>query len=417
MPIHPRGLPLSLESRPFHKGQTIFSFLMELLVRQGRALQTRVFPAFLDLLFLAYLWVAINLAYSYFRFGLLRYSLLPWEYLVIAVVGGAALWSTLDQTLGMKVVRRELSGGRDFPSRFLYAVLWPFFPVSLVTTFFDAQARTPGEILAELTLTEVRLRPYRPWYLTLSGWLFLLAVLASIAASIAVVRVDPARLVSGFESTIKFWRAIASPRWDLLILGVKLLGETLFMAIMATAFAVPFAAVLSFFAARNLMRGPLPRLVYTLLRMIGSFTRSVDAIIWAIIFAVWVGTGSFAGVLALFIHSIVDLMKLYAEQIEAIDPGPVEAITATGANRLQVLRYGVIPQIINPFLSFTLYRWDINVRMATVVGMVGGGGIGFRLMQYLLGWAFPEATVLTLLIILMVWVLDWFSARLREKLA
>ena len=163
--------------------------------------------------------------------------------------------------------------------------------------------------------------------------------------------------------------------------------------------------------------GPIARPIYTVLRMIGSFTRSVDAIIWAIIFAVWVGTGSFAGVLALLVHSVVDLMKLYAEQLEAIDPGPVEALTATGANRLQVIRYAVIPQIINPYLSFTLYRWDINVRMATVVGMVGGGGIGFRLVQYLRSWSFPEATVLTLLIILMVWFLDWLSARLRAKLA
>ena len=119
----------------------------------------------------------------------------------------------------------------------------------------------------------------------------------------------------------------------------------------------------------------------------------------------------------MLVHSVVDLMKLYAEQLEAIDPGPVEALTATGANRLQVIRYAVIPQIINPYLSFTLYRWDINVRMATVVGMVGGGGIGFRLVQYLRSWSFPEATVLTLLIILMVWFLDWLSARLRAKLA
>ena len=77
----------------------------------------------------------------------------------------------------------------------------------------------------------------------------------------------------------------------------------------------------------------------------------------------------------------------------------------------------MIPQIINPFLSFTLYRWDINVRMATVVGVVGGGGIGFRLYQYLRSWAFPEATVLTILIVVMVWAIDWLSARLREKLA
>jgi len=258
---------------------------------------------------------------------------------------------------------------------------------------------------------------HRPWQKTLTGWLVVFSMVATTAAAVAIARVEPSRLVTGFEKTIKFWRAIFSPNWGLAALGLKLLGETLFMAIVATALAVPVAAALSFFAARNLMQGPIARPIYVLLRMIGSFTRSVDAIIWAIIFAVWVGTGSFAGVLALWIHSIVDLMKLYGEQIEAIDPGPVEAVTATGANRLQVIRYAVIPQIINPFLSFTLYRWDINVRMATVVGVVGGGGIGFRLYQYLRSWAFPEATVLTILIVVMVWAIDWLSARLREKLA
>lgn len=391
--------------------------IIDVLLRVGHALRTRVLPALLDLVFLAYFWVATNVTVSYFRFGLLDYSLLPWSWMAIVVVVAAAIWSSCDQTFGMKIVRYELSGEGDFASRFLYAVLWPFFPLSLVTALFDPAGRAPGEILSGLTATEVRVVTYRPWYRTLTGWLVVGVILSTLGAAVGVTKVEPSRLITGFEKTVKFWRAIFAPRWDLLGLGLKLLGETVFMAIMATAFAVPFAAALSFLAARNLMRGPIARPIYTILRMIGSFSRSVDAIIWAIIFAVWVGTGSFAGVLALFVHSVVDLMKLYAEQIESIDPGPVEAITATGANRLQVLRYGVIPQIINPFLSFTLYRWDINVRMATVVGMVGGGGIGFRLIQYLRSWAFPEATVLTILIILMVWALDWLSARLREKLA
>lgn len=406
-----------MASSPQGQDAQIRSDGVEILFRAGRAVRTWVVAPLLDLAFLAYIWMAVNITYSYFRFGLIRYSTLPWWWMVLGVVASAALWSAWDQTLGMKLVRHELFGEGDVASRFLYGVLWPFFPISFLTALFDRRGRAPGEILAGLTLTEIRAIFPRPWYLTLTGWLVVLALLATLGAAVSVTKMDPAKLVTGFEKTIKFWRAIIAPSWDLLGLGLNLLGETVFMAVMATALAVPVAAILAFFAARNLMRGPIARPIYVVLRMIGSFTRSVDAIIWAIIFAVWVGTGSFAGVLALFIHSIVDLMKLYAEQIEAIDPGPVEAITATGANRLQVLRYGIVPQIINPFLSFTLYRWDINVRMATVVGMVGGGGIGFRLIQYLLNWAFPEATVLTILIILMVWVLDWISARLREKLA
>ncbi len=95
----------------------------------------------------------------------------------------------------------------------------------------------------------------------------------------------------------------------------------------------------------------------------------------------------------------------------------MEAVTASGASQAEVIRYAIVPQIINPYLSFTLYRWDINVRMATVVGLVGGGGIGFRLVEYLKNWAFSDATMLTILIIGLVWALDYLSARLRAKLA
>jgi phosphonate transport system permease protein len=391
--------------------------LLDAFSRWAESQRIRLLPPILDLLFLGYLWFATSIAYGYFRFGKLTYSLLPWEWMVVVVVLAAALWSACDQTLGMKVVRHELSREKPGAFAFVYALLWPLFPLVLITGFLDKKGRTPAELASGLCLSEVKVWVHRPWQKTLSGWLVVFSLMATTAAAVAIARVEPSRLVTGFEKTIKFWRAIFSPNWDLATLGLKLLGETLFMAVVATALAVPIAAALSFFAARNLMQGPIARPIYVLLRMIGSFTRSVDAIIWAIIFAVWVGTGSFAGVLALWIHSIVDLMKLYGEQIEAIDPGPVEALTATGANRLQVIRYAVIPQIINPFLSFTLYRWDINVRMATVVGVVGGGGIGFRLYQYLRSWAFPEATVLTILIVVMVWAIDWLSARLREKLA
>jgi phosphonate transport system permease protein len=136
------------------------------------------------------------------------------------------------------------------------------------------------------------------------------------------------------------------------------------------------------------------------------------------VFVVWVTSrhASFAGVLALWIHSIADLTKLYAERLESIDEGLLEAISATGASRLQVLRYGVVPQIINPYISFTLYRFDINVRMATVVGLVGAGGIGQRLIAYLAGQRYPSAGTVMLLIVVAVWAIDYLSSRLRAKL-
>ena len=120
--------------------------------------------------------------------------------------------------------------------------------------------------------------------------------------------------------------------------------------------------------------------------------------------------------LALWVHSVAALVKLYSEQVENIDPGPVEAITATGASAIQVLRYGVVPQVIPPFLSFTIYRWDINVRMSTIIGFVGGGGIGYILKPRVDLGQWGEVGTLVLLIAITVWVMDILSAKIRERI-
>ncbi|MDP8226161.1 MAG: phosphonate ABC transporter, permease protein PhnE [Candidatus Celaenobacter polaris] len=204
---------------------------------------------------------------------------------------------------------------------------------------------------------------------------------------------------------------------QLLNIALSALAETIFLALLATVFAIPIAFVLSFFAARNLMpRTWLGNIVYILIRTVATIFRSIEAIVWAIIFSVWVGIGPFAGMLALMVHSVASLTKLYSEQIENIDSGPVEAIKATGASTLQTWIYAVIPQIISPYLAFTIYRWDINVRMATIVGFVGGGGIGLLILQQqqLLRW--HNVGLLIWLIAFVVWVMDMTSAKVREKL-
>lgn len=194
--------------------------------------------------------------------------------------------------------------------------------------------------------------------------------------------------------------------------------ESVLMALLATVLGAAVAFPLSFLGARNLMaRNPVGMAVYRLVRGFFNVFRPVESVLWASIFAVWVGWGPFAGTMALLIHTVAALGKLYSEQAEHIDPGPLEAITACGGNRLQVVRYGVIPQIVNPYISFTLYRWDINVRMATIVGVVGGGGIGKRLFFHLKAWEFTKVGMLTLLVIALVWAIDYLSARLRAKLA
>ncbi|NIN68800.1 MAG: phosphonate ABC transporter, permease protein PhnE [Anaerolineae bacterium] len=193
--------------------------------------------------------------------------------------------------------------------------------------------------------------------------------------------------------------------------------ETIMLALMATTFGVFVAVPLSFLGARNLMskyRGTM--VIYFVVRTFFNIVRSIEPLIWAVIFAVWVEIGPFAGVLALGMHSVAALGKLYSEQVESIDPGPIEAVTATGANAIQTIIYGVVPQIVPPYLAFTIYRWDINVRMSTVIGMVGGGGIGFILYQWINLLRYKQAGVAVWAIAVVVWTMDFVSGVVRERL-
>jgi phosphonate ABC transporter permease subunit PhnE len=161
---------------------------------------------------------------------------------------------------------------------------------------------------------------------------------------------------------------------------------------------------------------PLGMVVYYTSRTTLNALRSIEPLIMGIVFVIWVSAGPFAGMLALGLHSIAALGKLYSEQIESIDTGPIEAIQATGANRLQTIVYAVVPQIIPPYIAFTMYRWDINVRMSTIIGFVGGGGIGFLLQQQINLLRYKQAGVAVLAIAIVVSALDYASASIRERI-
>lgn len=222
---------------------------------------------------------------------------------------------------------------------------------------------------------------------------------------------------SGLLGAKRIFTALIHPNWSIFDQGLFSAIETIYMAFIATALAIPVAFVLGFFAARNLMnQNSFALFIYSALRAVLNISRSIEPLVWAIIFSVWVGIGPFSGMLALCLHSIASLTKQYSEQIETIDQGPMDAITATGAHPIQVVWFGVVPQIILPYLSFTIYRWDINVRMATVIGLVGGGGIGNLLMQYQGQARWNEVGLLVVLIATIVWVMDWGSSKIREAL-
>ena len=195
------------------------------------------------------------------------------------------------------------------------------------------------------------------------------------------------------------------------------MGETILLALMGTLFGVIISVPLSFLGARNLMGGSaVGQAIYWCMRLIFTITRSIEVLIVGLIMVVIVGIGSYAGVLALVVHSVGSLGKLYSEAIESIEPGPVEAITATGAGRFQTVLFGVIPQIIPEFLAVTIFWWDHNVRMSTVIGLVGGGGIGYLLIQYINLLQYNQAATVLWMIVIVVTAMDYASARIRARL-
>lgn len=264
-----------------------------------------------------------------------------------------------------------------------------------------------------------------PWWRTSWGLMALLLVAVSVYVGWLTAQVNLSTLVHRASSTGDYWQKLVTPDFkyflapepdlhDTMLNGII---QTIFMALLATLLGFVLALPLSFLGARNMVtKNRLGWGIYTLTRAFFNIGRSIEPFVMAVLFATTLGYGPFAGCLALLVHTIAALGKLYSEQIEAIDPGPVEAITACGGGRTQVLRYGVVPQVVPPFLAFTLYRWDINVRMATVIGMVGGGGIGrfFNYFKNELRW--HEVGAVIVIIAVVVWIMDYVSGRVRERI-
>jgi phosphonate transport system permease protein len=303
-----------------------------------------------------------------------------------------------------------------------------FGEVTIPKFFFFLLAGLPIALLLQFTNDTLGLRLMgqarptvplegRPWFRTLWGFTALVVGIETFMAGWYITEVDPILFLQRLSRGWRISKQLLTPDWSIFWMSVQLMVESIFLALIATAFSIVFAVPLAFLGARNLMRGsPVRMAVYTLVRGFFNVFRSIQELVFAIIFVTVVGIGPFAGMLALFIHSVASLGKLYSEQIESIDPGPMEAITATGANRVQTILYAVAPQVVPPFLAFTIYRWDINVRTSIVVGFVGGGGIGLALFQYQQLTQWHRVGTVALLTIIVVWALDALSARVREKL-
>jgi phosphonate transport system permease protein len=185
---------------------------------------------------------------------------------------------------------------------------------------------------------------------------------------------------------------------------------TLQIAVWGTALAVVCAVPLGLLSSSNIA----PWWIHQPVRRLMDAARAINEMVFAMLFVVAVGLGPFAGVLALFVHTTGILSKLFSEAVEAIDPQPVEGIRATGAHVLEEIVFGVLPQVMPLWISYTLYRLESNVRSATVVGMVGAGGIGVVLWEVIRGFQYAQSCAVLLMIVLTVIAIDVISSRLRK---
>jgi phosphonate transport system permease protein len=194
---------------------------------------------------------------------------------------------------------------------------------------------------------------------------------------------------------------------------VMVMGETIAMAFMGTLLGAVFAFPLGFLASRNMTRA---RPLQFGTRRFADLLRSFDYLIWALIFVRAIGLGPLAGIMAIAIVETGTFVKLYSEAIENLDRKQVDGITAAGGDGLQRIRFGVLPQVLPMMLSNTLYMFEHNVRSASILGIVGAGGIGFLLADRLRAYELQEACLIIILIILAVYAIDWLSKILRERL-
>lgn len=186
---------------------------------------------------------------------------------------------------------------------------------------------------------------------------------------------------------------------------------TVQIAIWGTVLAVACAVPLGLLCSANMA----PWWIHQPVRRLMDAARAINEMVFAMLFVVAVGLGPFAGVLALWIHTTGILAKLFSEAVEAIDPQPVEGIRATGAHKIEEIAFGVVPQVMPLWISYSLYRFESNVRAAAVVGMVGAGGVGVLLWEYIRGFYYAETAALLLIIIATVSLVDLASAQIRKR--
>ncbi len=243
-------------------------------------------------------------------------------------------------------------------------------------------------------------------------WAWTVAVAFACVWSVDALEIEWAFFIDAHEQAADLAVRMWPPRWSYLAIIVDPLIETIHIATLGTAIGVVFSLPIAFLAARNTTLNGTTWLVG---RSILVASRSVNTVVWGLLFVAIFGPGPVAGIAAVAARSIGFLAKLVAEAIEEADPGPVEAIRATGAGTLQTYAVAILPQVMPVMIGTSVYRWDINVRESSVLGFVGAGGIGLQLYASINQFAWDRVVVVLAAILVIVIASEALSAHIRSK--
>lgn len=232
-------------------------------------------------------------------------------------------------------------------------------------------------------------------------------------ASIWQTGVSVRDLMNGLPNMLTLVQEMFPPDWSYFSSITEKMLDTIRMAILGTTFGAMIAIPVALLSSSNVAKIPV---VYQISRFIMNLIRTIPELLLAALFVPIFGIGEISGILAITIFSFGIIAKLLYESIEAIDPGPLEAMTAAGANKIQWIFFGVVPQVVAHFMSYTLYSFEINIRAAAILGYVGAGGVGLTLNNALSFYQYDRVLTIILYTFIVVLIIDLISNKIREKL-
>ncbi|MFM7365076.1 MAG: phosphonate ABC transporter, permease protein PhnE [Cuspidothrix sp.] len=246
-----------------------------------------------------------------------------------------------------------------------------------------------------------------PWLISLSIFLFIIGV---YVWALQGLKVDFQLLKDSWPFITDFISRLFPPDLQVLDIAMKGLIETVQMSIWGTSIGAILSLPIAIASASNIA----PLWLRWIANLLQNTVRSVPSIILGLIFVAATGLGAPAGTLALSVYSIGYLAKFYQQAIESVDNRSLQSLQVIGASRIQIVQYGILPQILPLGLGYTLWMFEYNIRAASVLGVVGAGGIGFQLKSYIDGFEYTKATTMMLVLLIVVTVIDWFSSKLRR---